>query len=58
MLDHAGQVNVSLLAGLLSPRGFVSPDGTTDWTALRSALGQRIAELPPLRKCTLRTLRS
>jgi WS/DGAT/MGAT family acyltransferase len=50
VLDHAGQVNVFLVAGLLSPGGFVSPDGTTDLTALRSALGQRIAEQPPLRK--------
>ena len=50
VLDHAGQVNVFLVAGLLSPGGFVSPDGTPDLATVRSALDARIAELPPLRK--------
>lgn len=50
VLDHAGQVNVFLVAGLLSPGGFVGPDGTPDLAALRSALGGRITGLPPLRK--------
>ncbi|MDQ0894855.1 wax ester/triacylglycerol synthase domain-containing protein [Agromyces ramosus] len=50
VLDHAGQVNVFLVAGLLSNGGFVGPDGTPDFELLRSALRERIAELPPLRK--------
>ena len=49
VLDHAGQVNVFLVAGLLSPGGFVGPDGAPDLAALRSALGERITGLPPLR---------
>lgn len=50
VLDHVGQVNVFLVAGLLSPGGFVRPDGTPDLATVRSALGERIAELSPLRK--------
>jgi diacylglycerol O-acyltransferase / wax synthase len=50
VLDHAGQVNVFLVAGLLAPGGFIGPDGTPDVAALRSVLRARVAELPPLRK--------
>jgi diacylglycerol O-acyltransferase / wax synthase len=50
VLDRAGQVNVFLVAGILSHGGFISPDGTPDLATLRSALGKRIAELPSLRK--------
>lgn len=49
VLDHAGQVNVFLVACILSPGGFVGPDGTPDLMALRSALGRRVTALPPLR---------
>ncbi|PUB23448.1 WS/DGAT/MGAT family acyltransferase [Promicromonospora sp. AC04] len=55
VLDHAGQVNVFLVAGLLSQGGFISPDGTADLATLRSALGKRITELPPLRKVPVAT---
>lgn len=52
MLDHAGQVNVFLVAALLAPGGFVDPDGTPDVAALRAVLRERTAELPALRKRT------
>lgn len=47
-LDHVGQVNVFLVAGLLAPGGFLAPDGTTDMAELRAALRERIAALPAL----------
>ena len=50
MLDHAGQVNVFLVAGLLSEGGFVGPDRTPDMAALRAASSERIDALPPLRR--------
>jgi WS/DGAT/MGAT family acyltransferase len=50
VLDHAGQVNVFLVAALLSPGGFIGPGGGPDLQALRSALGSRVAGLPSLRK--------
>ncbi|MDQ0767318.1 diacylglycerol O-acyltransferase [Pseudarthrobacter defluvii] len=50
VLDHAGQVNVFLVAALLAPGGFLAPDGTADIAALRAVLRERIAELPALRK--------
>jgi diacylglycerol O-acyltransferase / wax synthase len=50
VLDHAGQVNVFLIAGLLAPGGFVGTDGRADLAALRTVLRARIAELPPLRR--------
>jgi diacylglycerol O-acyltransferase / wax synthase len=50
VLDHAGQVNVFLVAGLLGPGGFLAPDGTPDMAGLRLVLRERIAELPALRK--------
>lgn len=50
VLDHAGQVNVFLVAGLLSAGGFVGLDATPDVAALRSALDTRITELPTLRR--------
>ncbi len=55
VLDHAGQVNVFLVAGLLSQGGFIGPDGTPDLETMRSALGTRITELPPLRKVPVAT---
>jgi diacylglycerol O-acyltransferase len=50
VLDHAGQVNVFLVAALLAPGGFLAPDGTPDITALRAVLRERIGESPALRK--------
>lgn len=50
VLDHAGQVNVFLCAGLLDPGGFVSREGSPDLTALRTALTARISALPELRR--------
>lgn len=49
VLDHPGQVNVFLVAGLLAGGGFVGSDGVPDIGALRVAVGERIAALPPLR---------
>ena len=49
-LDHAGQVNVFLVAGLLRPGGFVRPDGQPDMPMLRRELGERIQTLPQLRR--------
>ncbi len=50
VLDHVGQVNVFLIAGLLSPGGFVGADGRPDLTALRARVQERIAALPWLRR--------
>lgn len=50
VLDHAGQVNVFLVAGLLEHGGFVRQDGTPDLAALRATLAERIAALPQLRQ--------
>ncbi|WP_345151098.1 wax ester/triacylglycerol synthase domain-containing protein [Arthrobacter ginkgonis] len=55
VIDHAGQVNVFLVAGLLAPGGFVDPDGAPDLTALRAALRERIKALPQLRKMAVAT---
>jgi diacylglycerol O-acyltransferase / wax synthase len=49
VLDHVGQVNVFLIAGVLAPGGFVGSDGRPDLGALRAALHERIAGLPRLR---------
>ena len=50
VLDHVGQVNVFLIAGLLAPGGFVGDDGRADLAVLRKLLHERVAELPPLRR--------
>ena len=50
VLDHVGQVNVFLIAGLLAPGGFVGADGRPDLAGLRTELRARIAEIPPLRR--------
>ncbi len=50
VLDHVGQVNVFLVAGLLQPGGFVGRDGRIDLATLRAVLHERIAALPPLRR--------
>src|SRR4029453_10241690 len=50
VLDHVGQVNVFLVAGLLSPGGFIDRDGHPDLVGLRTRLHERIARLPSLRK--------
>ena len=47
-IDHAGQVNEFLIAGLLSPGGFVGSDGGVDLTALRAELATRIFDVPAL----------
>jgi diacylglycerol O-acyltransferase / wax synthase len=49
VLDHVGQVNVFLIAGVLAPGGFVGSDGRPDMPALRTSLQERIAGLPALR---------
>ena len=54
VLDHAGQVNVFLVAGLLAPGGFVSPAGELDMAALRAVVGRRVGELAPLRQVPVR----
>ena len=50
VLDHAGQVNVFLIAGLLSRSGFVGSDQIPDMAALRTALSERIDGLPQLHR--------
>ena len=54
VLDHTGQVNVFLVAGLLSVGGFVGPGGVPDMSALRTAIGQRIVAVPQLRQVAVR----
>ncbi|WP_394252565.1 wax ester/triacylglycerol synthase domain-containing protein [Arthrobacter pityocampae] len=49
VLDHAGQVNVFLAAGVLGTGGFVGADGVPDLPALRATLGERITAVPRLR---------
>lgn len=48
VLDHDGQVNVFLIAGLLEPGGVVRADGTPDIATMRAILAERIAALPSL----------
>lgn len=48
VLDHPGQVNVFLIAGVFAPGGFVAEDGAPDLPALRAALRTRVAALPLL----------
>lgn len=50
VLDHAGQVNVFLVAGHVGPGGFISPDGTPAMDVLRAAVQERIDKLPMLRR--------
>ncbi|HEX5728183.1 wax ester/triacylglycerol synthase domain-containing protein [Microbacterium sp.] len=50
VLDHEGQVNVFLIAGMLTAGGFVGPDGLPDMAALRAGMERRIAGIPQLRK--------
>lgn len=50
VLDHAGQVNVFLVAGLLAPGGFVDGEATCDLAELRENLRGRIAAQPELRR--------
>lgn len=50
MLDHVGQVNVFLVAGLMAAGGFVGDDGVLDLTDLRAVLQTRIRRLPALRR--------
>ncbi|WP_245643396.1 wax ester/triacylglycerol synthase domain-containing protein [Sanguibacter suarezii] len=50
VIDHAGQVNVFLIAGLLAAGGFVDRDGAADLAALRAGLCARIAVIPALRR--------
>lgn len=48
VLDHAGQVNVFLVAGVLASEGFVGGQGP-DLPALRAVIAERIRALPALR---------
>lgn len=48
VIDHVGQVNVFLVAGLLAPGGFVTADGIPNMAELRAILRPRIAALPTL----------
>ncbi|GAA3212799.1 wax ester/triacylglycerol synthase domain-containing protein [Microbacterium terregens] len=50
VLDHPGQVNVFLVAGLLAEGGFVHAGGVLDVDAVRRHVGERIATLPQLRR--------
>ncbi len=50
VLDHVGQVNVFLVAGLLAPGGFLAADGTPSMAELRDDLRGRVAALPALCK--------
>lgn len=50
VLDHDGQVNVFLVAGLLEPGGFLRRDGRPDLATVRTVLERRIAALPSLRR--------
>lgn len=54
VLDHPGQVNVFLVAGLLAPGGFVSDAGELDAEAVRAAVGRRVAGIPELRQVPVR----
>jgi diacylglycerol O-acyltransferase len=54
VLDHAGQVNVFLVVGVLSPGGFVGADGVPDMGSLRSIVGARISDVPQLRRIAVR----
>ena len=47
-LDHVGQVNVFLVAGVLRPGGFLSADGIPDLSMLRGAVRARLESLPAL----------
>ncbi|WP_243855083.1 wax ester/triacylglycerol synthase domain-containing protein [Diaminobutyricimonas sp. TR449] len=53
VLDHTGQVNVFLVAGLLANEGFVGADGAVDMARLRTAVGERIASRPQLSKLSV-----
>lgn len=48
VLDHQGQVNVFLAAGVLGTGGFVDAGGVPDVESLRAAVGRRMAALPQL----------
>ncbi|MCP8999414.1 WS/DGAT domain-containing protein [Pseudarthrobacter sp. RMG13] len=50
VLDHAGQVNVFLVACVLESGGFVGPDGAPDLVVFRDTLRERIVTLPQLRR--------
>jgi diacylglycerol O-acyltransferase len=50
VLDHVGQVNVFLIAGLLAPGGFIGLDGLPDLGALRAGLQERVAAIPSLHR--------
>lgn len=48
MMEAPGYVNAFLMAGVLTPGGFVGADGETDVTMLRSTLADRIPSTPRL----------
>jgi WS/DGAT/MGAT family acyltransferase len=48
VLDHPGQINVFLAAGLLREGGFIGAGGVPDVESLRQTVGRRIATLPQL----------
>ncbi|MCR2784607.1 MULTISPECIES: wax ester/triacylglycerol synthase domain-containing protein [unclassified Microbacterium] len=50
VLDHAGQVNVFLIAGVAEPGGFLGGDGSVDLALLRADLAERVVEIPELRQ--------
>ena len=57
VLDHVGQVNVFLVAGLLAPGGFIGADGAPDMARVRGSLRERVAGLPALCRTALRLRR-
>lgn len=44
ILDAVDQVNVFLMAGILSPGGFVAPDGKADLDRLRAVVADRLSD--------------
>ncbi|MCR2800592.1 wax ester/triacylglycerol synthase family O-acyltransferase [Microbacterium sp. zg-Y818] len=50
IIDRPDQVNVFLVAGLLTPGGFVAPDGSVDMHALRQAVTVRARSIRELRR--------
>ncbi|MBI4901416.1 MAG: DUF1298 domain-containing protein [Actinobacteria bacterium] len=48
VLDARDQVNAFLMAGLLAPGGFVSPDGVADVALLRAHVAERLAQAGPV----------
>lgn len=55
VLDHVGQVNVFLAAGVLDAEGFSASGPQPDLRMLRAAVGSRVSMLPELRRAAERS---